>query len=183
MLGAAALGAATTHLLAGAASGVGPAVSAAVASQPTDIYVDALLRTDPASGTAAAAPGAASPTATATVGDNAATRAEVGRLFAPVLLRKGELSAADRAYLSKLVAARTGLSQAEADRRVTEVIAQAKKAADDARRASAKLMLWLAGSMLAGALASMLAALEGGVLRDSKWYEPGWRATIVRNHL
>ena len=185
MLGATALGAATTHILAGAAAGVGPAVSTATASQPTDIYVDALLRADPAPGAAAAAPGATSPTATAPVaaGDNAGTRAEIGRLFAPVLLRKGELSAADRAYLSKLVAARTGLSQAEADRRVTEVVAQAKKAADDARRASAKLMLWLAGSMLAGAVASMLAALEGGLLRDSKWYEPGWRATIVRNHL
>jgi hypothetical protein len=185
MLGATALGAATTHILAGAAAGVGPAVSTATASQPTDIYVDALLRADPAPGAAAAAPGATSPTAAAPVaaGDNAGTRAEIGRLFAPVLLRKGELSAADRAYLSKLVAARTGLSQAEADRRVTEVVAQAKKAADDARRASAKLMLWLAGSMLAGAVASMLAALEGGLLRDSKWYEPGWRATIVRNHL
>jgi hypothetical protein len=43
-------------------------------------------------------------------------------------------------------------------------------------------MLWLAGSMLAGAVASMLGATEGGLLRDSKWYEPGWRATIVRRH-
>jgi hypothetical protein len=27
-----------------------------------------------------------------------------------------------------------------------------------------------------------LGAAEGGVLRDSKWYEPGWRASHVRNH-
>ena len=60
---------------------------------------------------------------------------------------------------------------------IEEAIAQAKKAADDARKAAAKLMLWLAASLLAGALAAMLGAVEGGMLRDSKWYEPGWRAT------
>ena len=34
-----------------------------------------------------------------------------------------------------------------------------------------------AASMLAGAVASILGATEGGVLRDSKWYNLGWRAT------
>ena len=81
-----------------------------------------------------------------------------------------------------MVAARTGLSQPEAEKRVNDTIAQAKQAADDARKATAKLMLWLAASMLAGAVAAMLGATEGGVLRDSKWYEPGWRASTVRNH-
>lgn len=182
LLGATALGAATTHIVAGAAAGLAPAAASAASGNPTnpsDVYVDTLLRADPASGSTTA-PAAGS--AVASAGDNASLRAEVGRLFAPVLLRKGELSAADRTYLGKVVAARTGLSQAEADKRVSDVIAQAKKAADDARRVSAKLMLWIAGSMLAGALASMLAALEGGLLRDAKWYEPGWRATLVRNH-
>ena len=71
--------------------------------------------------------------------------------------------------------ARTGLSQADADKRVNDTIADAKKAADDARKAAAKMSLWLAASLLAGALAAMLAATEGGLLRDSRWYEPGWR--------
>jgi len=66
---------------------------------------------------------------------------------------------------------------------VSAVIVQAKKAADDARKSTAALMLWLAASMLAGAVASMLGATEGGVLRDSKWYEPGWRAQQVRTHI
>ena len=70
---------------------------------------------------------------------------------------------------------RTGLSQADAEKRVNETIAEAKKAADEARKAAAKLSLWLAASMLAGALASILAATEGGLLRDSPWYEAGWR--------
>jgi hypothetical protein len=73
------------------------------------------------------------------------------------------------------VTLRTGLSQAEAEKRVNDTIAEAKKAADDARKAAAKLSLWLAASMLAGALAAMLAATEGGLLRDSHWYEAGWR--------
>ena len=70
---------------------------------------------------------------------------------------------------------RTGLSQADAEKRVNDTIAQAKKAADDARKVAAKLSLWLAASMLAGALAASLAATEGGLLRDSPWYEAGWR--------
>jgi hypothetical protein len=102
--------------------------------------------------------------------------------MAPTLRKGGDMSAADRTYVAKVVSARTGLSQAEAEKRVSDTIAQAKKAADDARKATAKLMLWLAASMLAGAVASMLGATEGGVLRDSKWYEPGWRASQVRNH-
>jgi hypothetical protein len=58
---------------------------------------------------------------------------------------------------------------------VDDTIAQAKKAADDARKVAAKLSLWLAASMLAGALAAILAATEGGLLRDSPWYEAGWQ--------
>ena len=162
------LGAAATHILSGAASGIAPAAATASAtSGPADIYVDALLRRD---------------TTTPVPGDGAATRGELDRLFAPVLRKGGDLSAADRTYAARVVSARTGLPQAEAEKRVNDTIVQAKKTADDTRKATAKLMLWLAASMLAGALASILAALEGGLLRDSKWYEPGWRNTLVRNH-
>ena len=179
ILGATALAAATTHIVAGAAAGLAPAAATTAATsqgQPTDIYVDTLLRTEPRPAGADAqaanqpAAGAANP------------RAEVGRLIAPVLRKGGDVSPADRTYLAKVVAARTGLSQPEAEKRVNDVIVQAKQAADDARKAMAKLMLWLAASMLAGAVASILGATEGGVLRNSKWYEPGWRASMVRNH-
>jgi hypothetical protein len=61
------------------------------------------------------------------------------------------------------------LSQAEADKRVQEVINQAKAAADAARKSAAKLSLWLAASMLLGAFAASLAATEGGKLRDGDW--------------
>ena len=167
VLSATVLGAAATHILGGAASGLAPAAATtATSGNPTDVYVDALLRRD----TAPAA------------GDTAASREELGRLFAPALRKGGDLSTADRAYAARVVSARTGLNPAEAERRVNDTIVQAKKAADDARKATATLMLWLAASMLAGAVASILGATEGGLLRDSKWYEPGWRNTIVRNH-
>jgi hypothetical protein len=185
LLGATVLGAAATHILAGSAAGLAPAAATAASQgQPTDIYVDTLFRTEPtAASSAEQTPGqlgaGASPTS---ANRGAVPREEVGRLFTPVLRKGGDISASDRAYLAKVVAARTGLSQAEAEKRVNDVIVQAKKAADDARKAMAKLMLWLAGSMLAGAFASILGATEGGLLRDSKWYEPGWKTTLIRNH-
>jgi hypothetical protein len=177
VLSAAALGGATTHILGGASAGLAPAGGAAASSgNPAEVYIDDLLRTDPgASGAAAAAAASASST-------NAFPRAELRRILSPALQKGGDVSPADRIYVGKVVAARTGLSQAEADARVSEVIARAKKAADDARRAAASLALWLTASLLAGALASMLAAVEGGLLRDSKWYEPGWRTTVTRTH-
>jgi hypothetical protein len=174
------LGSATTHILASATAGSVPATAAASQAKPTDIHVDALLRADTAPAGAAASPGA--PAATAPAGDLAATRDELSRLIAPSLRKGGDLSAADRAHAARVVSARTGLNQAEAEKRVSEVVARAKQAADEARKAAAKFMLWIAASMLAGAVAAMLGATEGGLLRDSKWYEPGWRASVVRTH-
>src|SRR6476619_1063477 len=73
LLSAAVLGAATTHIVGGAASGVGAAAGQAAQSvSPSQVYVDRLFRSD-----APATPGA-SPPAAAT--DNGASRAEVTRL-------------------------------------------------------------------------------------------------------
>jgi hypothetical protein len=173
VLGASLLGTATTHILSGVATGAGAAAGTAAAMNPVDPYVDLLLRTEPAQG--APAPVGAS-------NAQAPVRDELGRLFTPVLRKGGDLSAADRTYASRVVAARTGLPQAEAERRVNDVIVQARKTVDETRKATMKLTLWLAASMLAGAMAAMLGAVEGGLLRDSKWWEPGWRQTVVRTH-
>jgi hypothetical protein len=180
VLGATILGAAATHIVAGASAGLIPATGAArasAASNPTDVYVDTLLRSDSSAGTASAGAGA-SQTSPGT-SDNRATRDELARMFAPTLRKGGDISAADRTYMAKVVSARTGLSQQEAEKRVSDTITQAKQAADDARKAAAKFALWLAASMLAGALAAMLGATEGGMYRESRWYEPGWRASRV----
>lgn len=186
VLGVTALGAASTHIAAGLSAGLGPAASTAATTaqnNPNDIFIDRLLRRDPAAG---AGPtqigvGSASSSDANAAADN--SRGELTRLLTPTLRKRGgELSPADRTYVVKVVAARTGVSEADAQKRMTEVVAEAKVAADEARKAAAKTMLWIAASMLAGAVAAMLGATEGGVLRDSKWYEPGWRAVTVRNH-
>jgi hypothetical protein len=185
VFGATALGAATSHIVAGASSGLAPGASAAATNaqaNPNDIYLDKLLRRDPASGPAPTQIGVGSASSSDASASASESREELGRLVAPTFRKSGELLPADRTYVVKLVAARTGLSEADAQKRVTEVVAEAKVAADQARKAAAKLMLWIAASMLAGAVAAMLGATEGGVLRDSKWYEPGWRAVTVRNH-
>ena len=70
--------------------------------------------------------------------------------------------------MTQIVAARTGVNQAD-EKRVAEVIYQAKVTADDARRAAAKAALWLTAAMLIGAFAASLAAVEGGQLRDGTW--------------
>ena len=52
-----------------------------------------------------------------------------------------DLSATDKAYVAQVVAARTGLSQADAEKRVNDVITEAKTAADNARKGCGKAFL------------------------------------------
>jgi hypothetical protein len=102
---------------------------------------------------------------------------EVTRIFANAL-QSGALSDADRQYLGQVVAAQTGLAPDEAERRVTDTFtrfkadvdqaaAKAKQIADDARKASAALALWLVVSLFVGAFIAAFAATFGGRLRDS----------------
>ena len=91
------------------------------------------------------------------------------RLFTSSFRNGGELKPADREYVSKVVAARTGLSQADADKRVNDVVTQVKADMDAARKAAAQLAFWLTASLLIGAFCASLAATEGGGLRDGTW--------------
>lgn len=124
-------------------------------------YVDALFRTARSSAASSEVP----------------TSMEASRIVAAAL-SKGDLAPADKTYLSQWVAARTGLNQSDADKRVTETIAQAKaaraeaeakarEAAEAARKAGAYLSLWVFVSMLAGAFCASYAATIGGRQRDS----------------
>ena len=80
-----------------------------------------------------------------------------------------DLGPADKTYVAQLVATRTGLSQADAEKRVNDVITEAKTATDNVRKGAAKLSFWLTAAMLFGAFAASLAAVEGGSLRDGTW--------------
>ena len=166
VLGAAALSGAATYLVGGAATGAAQGASQGVTNSASTqggngYFVDMLLRPDPAR---QGAPGAASPQA----GNDEAARGEIGRIFARSLRAGSEFSPADLTYVTQIVAARTGANQAD-EKRVAEVIYQAKVTADDARRAAAKAALWLTAAMLIGAFAASLAAVEGGQLRDGTW--------------
>jgi len=162
VVSAAFLGGAATSIVGSAASGGGSSAPA----ERLAIAADRLLRPDYGAltrGDVVARPGAA-------LGrDISGDRADVLRLLNASLRSRTDIDGADRAYLVQLVAARSGLSAADADARVSEVLTQLKAAADTARRVSAQLALWLAASMLLGALAASLAATEGGGLREGTW--------------
>jgi len=92
-------------------------------------------------------------------------------------LRTGTLPQDDNRYIARLVSQRTGLSQADAEKRVTDIYgraqarlkdaeATARDAADKARKASAHTALWLFISMLIGAFVASFAATLGGRQRD-----------------
>jgi hypothetical protein len=157
-------GAAATSLVGSAASGLAPAATAAArdgtASGPLDVYVDQLMRPNFAAPADAAARPAMAP------GREAADRAEITRLFAHANRVRTDLAPADRTYLAQVVAARTGLPQAEAERRVDEVTARVKQALDQARRATSHFALWLTAALFFGAFAAAWAATEGGEWRD-----------------
>lgn len=92
--------------------------------------------------------------------------AEATRIFGRALTA-GNMSATDRSYLAQLIAARSGLSQEEAQQRVDAVMTQAREAADAARKASAMASLYLSLSMLIGAFVAGVAAAMGGRVRDT----------------
>ena len=147
VVSAAFLAAAASNIAGFGSTGLAPS-----SGGPVDYYVDALLRSNSAAG----------PNRT----DLEASRREITQILTTGL-RGGEVPAPDRTYLAQLVAARTGLSQEDANKRVLDVINQAKTALDNARRAAAKLSLWLTASLLIGAFCASLAATEGGYVRDN----------------
>ena len=103
--------------------------------------------------------------------------AEFTRIFMNTA-RTGALPTDDVRYLGQVVAQRTGLTQQDAEKKVTDTYARlqaklrdaesaAKEAADKGRKASAYAALWLFVSLLIGAFVASLAATYGGRRRDA----------------
>lgn len=149
-----------TGAVAGASAGMAGSTSGAntdSAGNATGYFVDMLFRpTDPSR---LAQPGAE--------GD-AAAAAQASRL-----LVAGQMTPEDKAYLGRLVAARTGLTEADANARVDTVLTQVERAktktqevADAARKAGATIALLGALSLLIGAFIAAVAAALGGRQRD-----------------
>jgi hypothetical protein len=87
-----------------AGGSAGAPVPAEGAPNPNAYFVDTLLRSG-------------NPTQ---AGNDEAARGEVDRIFAHAL-SQGNMTPADNAYLAQLVSARTGVSQADAEKRVSDV--------------------------------------------------------------
>ena len=147
-----------SFLASAAASMVGDTVqlrstagNSAIASttDPNAYFVDTLFRSDRAD----------------TANKDLAAQAEAARIFANAL-RQNQITAADQTYLARLVSAKTGISQADADKRVSDVFAEARQTEDTARRITAHLLLWFFLALLTGAFAASYAATVGGRQRD-----------------
>lgn len=176
--------------IAGGGATTGPAIADRVSMQPTDLAIDLLLR--PAPGQMAAAPTPApAPTAPATdprpaPAMNEAMRMEMrrippGELQVPLTrvfttsLASGTMAPTDRTYLAGIVARQTGLTQAEAEKRVDEAYAAAKDAeakaraaADKARKMGAFAAFLAAATLLIAAAAATAGAALGGRHRDER---------------
>jgi hypothetical protein len=118
-------------------------------ADPNMYFVDALFRSD----------------RIPTEAGDAAAKAEAERILVQGL-KDSQMPTADQSYLVRLVAARTGLSQPDAEQRVSDVVAEARQAEDIARKATAHFLLWLFLSLLLGAFSASLAATIGGRQRD-----------------
>lgn len=161
----------TARLGATAASGVASSISG-MASQvagrvdlpnldPSAYLTDSLFRSErPAPASADVGP----------------ARAEVGRIVA-MSIRNGDMAPADKSYVASVIAAQTGISQPDAEKRINDAIAKTKEAAakaeqtaretaDVARKGAASFALATFIAMLIGALASSYSATVGGRARD-----------------
>ncbi|MCW8277653.1 hypothetical protein IMF27_20265 [Pseudomonas sp. PCH199] len=150
----------------GAANALTQVAGKAAANTDSDqygYYIDSLFRSD-------------RPDA---INDDAA-RGTVTRIFARSL-SDGQLAAEDRTYIAQLVAQRTNMTQADAERRVDEVYARTQKAvadaklaaqqaADKAAKIAAWTTLWMFVALLFGAFFASLAATYGGRRRDAVVY-------------
>ena len=176
--GASVAGGAATAAAAGGAAATGSGMAKPDSdSGPMGYFVDSLFRKDMNEAAAASAPAAnRAMTGIAAEPATVASAAEVARIFLNAV-RTGPLPADDVRYVGQIVSQRTGLTQQEAEKRVSDKYArmQAKlrdaetaagDAADKGRKASAYAALWLFISLLIGAFVASLAATYGGRQRD-----------------
>jgi hypothetical protein len=105
--------------------------------------------------------------------DLSQARTEAARILMTSSSHTG-MRADDRAYLVRLTSAYTGLSAADADKRVTEVSGAAREDINRARRAAAILAFMVAAAALVGAAVAWYAAVAAGRHREGIDVVPDW---------
>jgi hypothetical protein len=159
IIGTALLATATSSIVGGgvrAASTVAGGAAQAATSGVSSYSVDSLFRSDHLDASAS----------------NQDVAAQASRILVNGV-RTGDVPPGDRTYLAQLVAAKTGIPQADAQKRVDDTIAstkeaetKARQAADAARKAMATFAIFTALSMMIGAFVACAAAAFGGNMRD-----------------
>ena len=151
---------------AGAASNPAKGAALQLSMQPTDFAVDRLLAPAPGAAPAAGA-GAPQP-------DRADIAAPIARTFA-ANMQNPQLDARDRTYLASLVSQRTGMPQADAEKRVDEAFTEVKAAeqrardtAEKARKATLIAAFLVAATLAIGAAAACAGAALGAKHRDER---------------
>ena len=117
-----------------------------------DYYVDRLVRSDLP---------AASTNVSITGNDNA----QIGRVLAKNVAAR-TIDDTDKSYLVREISARTGLAEADAQKRLDETMTALKTQADTARRYAVLFAFLTAASLLISAAAAWWAATTGGKHRD-----------------
>jgi hypothetical protein len=95
--------------------------------------------------------------------------AQASREAAAILafaLQRGDMPNDDRKYLDQMVMAKSGISQGDADKRVSDTFTGAQVAADAARKTLAHTLLWSFIALLIGAFCASFAGTIGGRQRD-----------------
>lgn len=126
-----------------------------LAGASSDYAIDVLTRSD-----------------TATTALDDATKQQIGRILSRSVV-DGQINAEDRTYLTRTIAARTGVAPAEVERRIDSTTAQAKAAterakvaAEAARRLGILIAFLTAAAMAVAAAAAWWGASLGGRHRD-----------------
>ncbi len=137
-----------------------------ISATPSDYAVDLLLRPQPSQ------PGSAGADTKNANGDVEAARSEANRIFAGGIKNQA-ITERDRSYLGQLVVARTGMPEAEAQKRVDAAITEARdlelkarQQVDKARKATVVTAFIAAVSLLISLAAAIAAAGAGARHRD-----------------
>lgn len=136
------------------------------AASPSAYAVDVLFR--PQGGPAGGAPRAQENPA----GEDGA-HAEAERIVQTGALHGGTLTPDDRARLSDLVSARAGIGRDGAAARIDRMQDEARRAFDTARRTTSYAALWMAFSLIFGAVVAIYAAISARLEDDFATWAKG----------
>jgi hypothetical protein len=134
------------------AAGVSGVVSIASNTGAMDYYAERLMRSEAATGTPA-------------VSSDAQYNSQIGRVLSRNVAAR-TVDETDRTYLAREISSRTGLAEADAQKRVDDTLATLKAQAETARRFGVLLAFLTAASLLVSGVAAWWAATAGGKHRD-----------------